>query len=143
MIQLCNMCERSAFMKRIILSTFSFLFFIAFATGLFYMILKIIEHPTRNFAILWILPFSISSIDYFYLAISFVTNKLSENKIIAVLLIAVVQALLPTALFCLMLSPKILLTLDLLSSILLYLPIMLLILPIYVLFDIKKSNKKN
>gem|GEM_PF-6455501 len=105
------------------------------------MISRIIEHPARNFAILWVLPFLISLIDYFYLAISLITNKLSGNKIILVLFIAVVEAVLPTALFCFMLSPRILLTLDLVAGIFLYLPVAFLILPLYVFWDVRKRNK--
>lgn len=136
-----NIYERNVFLKRIILSIFSFIFFIAFAVGLFYMISRIIEHPARNFAIFWVLPFLISLIDYFYLAISLITNKLSSNKIIVVLFIAVAEAVLPTALFCFMLSPRILLTLDLVAGIFLYLPVAFLILPLYVFWDVRKRNK--
>ena len=125
-----------------ILFLLSFIISLIYIIGFVYVIIKVAEHPARNFGILWILPFFVSVLDYFYLAISLLKSRLNENKIIIILFIAVLQSISPIVLFCLMFSPKILFTFNLITNVILYIPIILLLLPICVFFNICKNKKK-
>lgn len=115
--------------------------FLAFTGGLIYIIMQVIAFPQRNFGILWMLPFLISAIDYLFLSIRLLKDKLGMSDAIIIFCLAAVQALLPILCFCAMLSPAILFTFDLLTNLILYLPILFLIVPLWVLLAVRKSQK--